>query len=99
MELNKTHMLIGTRRLNLRTPGDQYATQPTSHGARMFYTRPGSSEESPVATLHVATAEESEHGTGALVDLISDDPAWWEQLAAEAMKTAEALRELNAKPA
>lgn len=97
MDLNRSHMLIGASRLNLRTPGSRYHTNPNSHGARMFYTYLGSSEKSPVASMHLATAEESEYGSGAMVDLVSDDPAWWEQVAEEAASTAKALRELNAK--
>lgn len=97
MDLNKTHLMIGASRLNLRTLNDEDGTPPRSNKARMFYTRLGGDEKSPVASMHLATAEGSEYGSGAMVDLVSDDPAWWEQVAEEAASTAKALRELNAK--
>lgn len=93
----QTHLMIGASRLNLRTLNDEDGTPPRTDGARMFYTRLGDSEKSPVASMHLATAEESEHGSGALLDLVSDDADWWEKVAAEAAATAKALRELKAK--
>lgn len=105
MDLNKTHILIGASRLNLRTSGDRYHTNPGSRGARMFPTYndggPYGIErgpDGPVASMHLATAEESEYGSGAMVELVSDDPEWWEQVAREAAATAKALRELHADP-
>lgn len=97
MELNAPHLLIGTRRLELRQREEQHATPPLARAARMFPTRLDGGPEEPRGTMHLGTAHPSQYGTGALIDLISDDPDWWDQVAAAAAKTAKDLRALHAE--
>ncbi|HLU95546.1 MAG TPA: hypothetical protein VKZ89_01750 [Thermobifida alba] len=98
------HILFGSARIDLRAPGDEHATPPRTRGARTLpnYTGGGPygldvGPDTTHAEMHLATAQPTEHGSGPLVDIVCDDPDWWDQVAASAAATAQAIRELDAE--
>jgi hypothetical protein len=88
------HIMVGGRVVDLRVAGEEYATGPRSRGARWF-TPWKRDDPVPLGELRLGVGTPSEFGAGPIVDLVACDPQWWDQIAAEAAKVAQSLRELT----